>query len=347
MRNELQDEIRGSIGENISENAELQTQKQKRKGRFGVFIFFLLLLIIAVGAAVYFGEPELTVMDRSGFVPEKSYQTPNLQQAAMQIYENTYIVRPHVNENYEVEQGKYDIFLRTDIESNNESARVYMQGAALHEYTLACMRRGSVFSNKSAGKMVALTFDDGPFAAKTPEIVQILQKYNARATFFMLGRYVKNHPELPQQVLAAGSEVGSHSWFHSKQTSLTSDERTNDFALTAKAFEDAIGYAPYLFRAPYGAVSDDVKQEISDQNMILVLWSLDTEDWRAKSADQVYNSVMNVVKDGDIILMHENGDYTLEALPRILAALQEQGYEVVTVSELVYAGSDAQAAAGN
>jgi peptidoglycan/xylan/chitin deacetylase (PgdA/CDA1 family) len=209
------------------------------------------------------------------------------------------------------------------------------------------LKRGSVFSNKSAGKMVALTFDDGPFAAKTPKILQILQENNARATFFMLGRYVKNHPELPQQVLEAGSEVGSHSWFHSKQTALTAEERANDFALTAKAFEDAIGYAPYVFRAPYGAVDADVKQDVSDQNMIMVLWSLDTEDWKAKSAEQVYNSVMNVVKDGDIILMHENGEYTLEALPRILAALSEQGYEVVTVSELVYAGSDAQAAAGN
>lgn len=115
--------------------------------------------------------------------------------------------------------------------------------------------------------------------------------------------------------------------------------------MVAKAFNDAVGAPPYLFRAPYGAVDDEVKADIASQNMISVLWSLDTEDWRAKSADAVYNSVLNVVRDGDIILMHENAEYTVEVLPRILQALKEQGYQVVTVSELIYAGSDIKAAA--
>ncbi|MCX4265564.1 MAG: hypothetical protein OSJ64_01925, partial [Firmicutes bacterium] len=122
-------------------------------------------------------------------------------------------------------------------------------------------------------------------------------------------------------------------------------ERAEDFARVAKAFNEAVGAPPYLFRAPYGAVDDEVKADIAAQNMISVLWSLDTEDWRAKSADAVYNSVLDVVRNGDIILMHENAEYTVEVLPRILAALKEQGYQVVTVSELIYAGSDIKAAA--
>ena len=102
---------------------------------------------------------------------------------------------------------------------------------------------------------------------------------------------------------------------------------------------------PYLFRAPYGAVNDEVRTDITGQKMLSVLWSLDTEDWRAESAEQVYAAVMDNVRNGDIILMHENAEYTVEVLPRILAALTEQGYAVVTVSELIYAGSDIQAAA--
>lgn len=276
----------------------------------------------------------------------KSSLPPDLRRMAWEIYDNTYIVRPHLDNNYQVSSGYYDLFVRGGKQTaQSDAARVYVQGAALQEYSLACVSRGSVFSNRSAGKMVALTFDDGPFVSKTPKILEILQQNDCRATFFSLGKYVSNHPELAQQVLAAGCELGSHSWFHSKQTALSAEERAEDFARVAKAFEEATGSAPYLFRAPYGAIDDAVKADLVNQNMISVLWSLDTEDWRASSADAVYKSVMDVVRDGDIILMHENAEYTVEVLPRILAALKEQGYQVVTVSELIYAGSDVKAAA--
>lgn len=305
----------------------------------------LLLLAVLFAGCSLNTAAEMDGNASSSYRPSKTWTAPDLTKMALDIYEETYIVRPKLDENFQVVPGQYELFERQNITSNAEAARVYVQGAALQEYTLSCVRRGSVFSNRSAGRMVALTFDDGLFKAKTPKILEILQEHDARATFFALGRYVENNPELAQQVLAAGCELGSHSWFHAKQTTLSAEDRAADFARVAKAFIDAVGSAPYLFRAPYGALNDDVKQDITGQNMISVLWSLDTEDWRAKSADAVYNSVMNVVKPGDIILMHENGEYTLEALPRILEALAEQNYEVVTVSELVYAGSDVKAAA--
>lgn len=270
---------------------------------------------------------------------------PDLRQMAWNIFDETYIVRPHLDSNFKVENGRYDLFPRSQQMAESDAARVYVQGAALQEYSLSCVSRGSVFSNRAAGKMVALTFDDGLFAKKTPQILQILQDNDCRATFFALGKYVHNNPELAQQVLAAGCELGSHSWFHSKQTALSAAEREDDFAMVAKAFGEAVGTPPYLFRAPYGSLDDEVKADIARQNMISVLWSLDTEDWRAKSADAVYNSVLDVVRDGDIILMHENAEYTIEVLPRILAELKARGYQVVTVSELVYAGSDIKAAA--
>ncbi len=305
----------------------------------------LLLLCALLSGCALETAAEVDENARPAYQPPKTWVAPDLTKMALDIYEEIYIVRPKLDENFQVVPGQYELFEREDIASDAEAARAYVQGAALQEYTLGCVRRGSVFSNRSAGRLVALTFDDGLFKAKTPKILEILQEHDARATFFALGRYVENNPDLAQQVLAAGCELGSHSWFHAKQTALSAEDRAADFARVAKAFRDAVGTAPYLYRAPYGAVNDEVKQDISGQNMISVLWSLDTEDWRAKSADAVYNSVMRDVSPGDIILMHENGEYTLEALPRILEALAEQNYEVVTVSELVYAGSDVKAAA--
>ncbi len=287
----------------------------------------------------------LPQQDTGGYRPADDWQPADLRQMALQIYHDTYLVRPRLDENFQPVPGQYDVLERSEITSNAEAARVYVQGAALREYQLACVHKGSVYYNRSAGKMVAITFDDGLFATQTPQILEILQQHNARATFFALGRYVQNNPDVARQVLAAGHELGSHAWFHENQTKLNTAQRMENFTRVADAFTEAVGTAPYLFRAPYGAVDDAIKQEINAQNMISVLWSVDTEDWRAKSADEVYNSVAGVVKDGDIILLHENGKHTIKALPRILTYLNEQGYQVVTVSELLYEGSDVQAAA--
>ena len=317
----------------------------KKIGRIKLLFYLALIgsvFLLAAGAAQSDGPKDI-----KGYRPVKSWQPPNLRTMALAIYDNIYIVRPRIDENYQVVPGEYEIFERQDVASNAEAARAYVQGAALREYKLACQRRGSVFYNKAAGKVVAVTFDDGLFPEKTPQILNILTEYDARATFFALGRYVKQNPNLARAVLEQGSELGSHSWYHAKQTSLTAEKRAEDFALVAKAFNEAVGAPPYLFRAPYGAINDDVKQELVGQNMLSVLWSVDTEDWRAKSAEQVYRAVIDDVSPGDIILMHENGEYTIEALPAILKELRAQGYDIVTVSELIYEGSDIKAAADN
>lgn len=305
-----------------------------------ILILLAVLLVLPGGGQVWASDDEMKV-----FVPDKRWRPDDLREMALAKYAETYMVRPHVDEDYNVQEGRYDLLLREDIAANADAARSYVHGAALQEYALACVSRGSVFSNRQAGKMVALTFDDGPFVSKTPQILATLEEYDARATFFVLGRYVQKHPELVQQILDADCELGSHSWFHDKQTVLQPEQRAEDFAMVSQAFTDAIGVAPYLFRAPYGAVNEEVKTDIVGQKMLSVLWSLDTEDWRAESADQVYNAVMDNVRNGDIILMHENAAYTVEVLPRILAELRDQGYAVVTVSELIYAGSDIQTAA--
>lgn len=319
--------------------------------KFGKFALIFLLAVCAVLAVMFGGEMVRGDSDvddgapKVVYQPARNYRPADLRTMAQEIYEATYIVRPRVDENYQVVPGQYDLFLRQDIASNAEAARAYVQGAALREYDPACVKRGSIFSNAAAGNMVAITFDDGVFAKKTPKILEILEEYNARATFFSLGRYVQQRPDLAQAILAQGSEIGSHSWYHDKQTAKSAAAREEDYALVAQAFTAATGAPPYLFRAPYGAINDDIKDELTNQNMLSILWSVDTEDWRAKSADQVYRAVMDNVSPGAIILLHENGKYTIDALPRIIKALQDKGYNLVTVSELIYEGSDVKAAA--
>ncbi len=310
-------------------------------------VLFLLVAAVLAGVGLAYFGPQVAAaeVEQRIYQPDKRWRPADLRQMALEKYQETYIIRPHVNEDYTVEEGKYDLLRRDDIAANADAARSYVHGAALQEYALACVSRGSVFSNRRAGKMVALTFDDGPFVSKTPQILETLAEYDARATFFVLGRYVQKHPDLAQQILDADCELGSHSWFHDKQTALQPEQRAEDFALVSEAFTGAVGAVPYLFRAPYGAVDESVKTDITGQKMLSVLWSLDTEDWRAESAEQVYKAVMDNVRNGDIILMHENAEYTVEVLPRILADLSKAGYAVVTVSELIYAGSDIQAAA--
>lgn len=317
-------------------------------------VVFVLAVLVALagllGSEMVRGDKltdgaDVDAADRIVYQAPRTWRPGDLRTLAREIYEATYIVRPRVDENYQVVPGQYDLFLRQEIASNAEAARAYVQGAALQEYEPACLHRGSIFSNSAAGNKVAITFDDGVFAAKTPKILEILEEYDVRATFFALGRYVQQKPELAQAILAQGSELGSHSWYHDKQTAKAATARAEDYALVAQAFTKAVGSAPYLFRAPYGAINAEIKEELADQNMLSILWSVDTEDWRAKSANQVYRAVMDNVSPGAIILLHENGKYTIEALPRIIKALQEKGYDLVTVSELIYEGSDVKAAA--
>lgn len=303
-----------------------------------IFVFVMVFTLVFVGFC-------------DGAEPEKQTYSPwdayilasfNLQANAVKHLDLLFDYVPKVNENYERVDGEYELIVRGFDDNDIVDAQDYVKAAAAQEFILPAMNRGSIYSNRAAGDMVALTFDDGVFSGMTEAYLEVLEENNATATFFALGKYVERYPEVAQKVVTSGNELACHSWFHADQTTLTEEERLADIALCDEAFVNAVGFVPYLYRVPYGAINDEIRAMLKQQHMVSVLWSIDTLDWKAETAEEVVTAVLDNVKGGDIILMHENKAVTLEALPLIIQGLQAEGYDVVSVSELLYANSDAQ-----
>ena len=184
-------------------------------------------------------------------------------------------------------------------------------------------------------KMVALTFDDGPHPVHTNAILDILEKYDARATFFDLGYLVEKYPDVVKREAALGCEVASHSYDHSNFNKLTPAQITADVKRTDAAFQKALGKSPASFRPPYGNCNESVKGYIP---LPIYLWSVDTLDWKNRNANSIVNEVKKFSNlDGKVILLHGIYSSTAEATAILVPYLQEQGYELVTVSELVAA----------
>lgn len=178
--------------------------------------------------------------------------------------------------------------------------------------------------------MIALTFDDGP-SMYTERILDTLKRYGARATFFMVGYNVSKHPERINLVLDAGCEVGNHTSGHEYLTKISSE----DVARTVFDNEDLINGTAQLgeliVRPPYGLTDNTVKSVV-DRPMIN--WSLDSRDWKTKDADSTVSEVKKNIKDGYVVLMHDIYESTAEAIEELVPWLIDEGYQLVTVSEM-------------
>ncbi|WP_317854572.1 polysaccharide deacetylase family protein [Chakrabartyella piscis] len=180
--------------------------------------------------------------------------------------------------------------------------------------------------------MVALTFDDGPHPVHTEAILDVLAEYNVVATFFELGSLVESYPEVVRRQVALGSELGNHSYSHKNFNILSAEEIAEDYALTSKAFLDAVGFTPTLFRPPYGYCNDFVQKNIP---IACVTWSLDTLDWESRDTDKILETIAETEDlDGSVILMHDIYETTVEAVEILVPELIADGYQFVTVSEL-------------
>lgn len=193
------------------------------------------------------------------------------------------------------------------------------------------------YSVSTSTKKIALTFDDGPHPSQTHRILDILERYNVHATFFMIGVNVENYPEAAKEVIARGHEVGNHTFTHSHLKSLTETSLDSELSHCEDLLEDLCEYRPHLFRPPEGYLSAYVEHCSERADYTLILWSVDTRDWAVKDAGVIAERVLSEISPGDIVLMH---DYvaqskTPEALEIVLPKLLALGYEPVTVSELL------------
>lgn len=184
-----------------------------------------------------------------------------------------------------------------------------------------------------AGPMVALTFDDGPHAVYSDMILDVLEEYHAVATFFEVGRKIAACPDVLSRMEEMDCEIGSHSNAHKDLSKLKKSSLLKDLDTADASFTAAVGYAPSLVRPPYGAVNKTVKYATG---RTMVTWTVDTLDWKSKDAQTVVSYLQNYGDlDGEIVLMHSTYESTAQAVAVLVPWLQEQGYQLVTVTELM------------
>lgn len=181
--------------------------------------------------------------------------------------------------------------------------------------------------------MVALTFDDGP-GQRTGELLAKLEEYHAHATFFMLGQKVSSYPEEVRKMKEIGCELGNHSYDHAdlgkSDAAKIIDEITSTNAKVAAITEEN----PTVMRPPYGSISSTLRE---NAGMPMIMWNIDTLDWKTRNAQATIDNVMSSVKDGDIILMHDIHSETIDAAFELIPKLEEAGYQLVTISEMAAA----------
>ena len=180
--------------------------------------------------------------------------------------------------------------------------------------------------------LIALTFDDGP-NHNTTKILKILEKYNIKATFFILGNNIEGNEKIIKKMNDLNMEIGNHMYSHKLLTKLNNEEIQEELNKTDKLIYNIINKKPTLIRPSYGTINNRIKK-ILDRPIII--WNIDTLDWKYHNSKKIYKRVINKVKDGDIILMHDIYNATANSLNLIIPKLLNQGYQFVTVSELIY-----------
>ena len=181
-------------------------------------------------------------------------------------------------------------------------------------------------------KYVALTFDDGPSPRCTPRLLDGLRELGAKATFFVVGCQAVKDPDIVQRIATEGHQVGNHSYDHADLHSLTSAQAMADLEKNDALLRELLGEGEYWVRPPYGLMTE---AEAAALSVPLVNWSVDTEDWRTKDSGKILDVIYRCTGDGDIVLLHDRYQNTVDAVLTAIEHLQQQGYVFVTVAELL------------
>lgn len=189
-------------------------------------------------------------------------------------------------------------------------------------------------------KVIALTFDDGPSPEITPLLLDYLKQEGAAATFFVLGDWVEQLPAIVARMAAEGHQVGNHTYNHRDLTKLTSRERRREISRAADAIKGILGYPPSVTRPPFGAHDEAVQADLATP---LLLWSIDPRDWENEDAQYISEHVIERAQDGDIVVMHDLYEHTLEAVKSIVPALHTKGFAFVTIDQLLALRGGAEA----
>jgi len=185
---------------------------------------------------------------------------------------------------------------------------------------------------------VALTFDDGPDPNFTPAILDKLAKYGVKATFFLLGENAEKWPDMARRIVAEGHVIGNHTYSHPKSAGLSMEEFKHEIGKSDELLKTLAGYRPRFFRPPYGDINEEQLYWLTQQGVVTIQWSVDTNDWRGLSGEEIAKTVQAGVYPGSIVLQH-NADGvplqgTVDSLDLFIPQLQSKGVRFVTLSEM-------------
>lgn len=192
-----------------------------------------------------------------------------------------------------------------------------------------------IYSVDVSEKKLAISFDACWGAEFTKPILNVLKEHNVKTTFFLVNIWIKDYPELVKTIVAEGHELGLHSTTHPDFAKLNESQMKQELSDNYEAIENISGFKPILFRPPFGSYNNTMIKVAEGMGIHSIQWDVDSLDWKDLSASEISKRVINGVKPGSIVLFHNNGKHTLEALPNIIKTLQNQGYEIVPISELI------------
>ncbi|MDR5659383.1 polysaccharide deacetylase family protein [Serpentinicella sp. ANB-PHB4] len=197
-------------------------------------------------------------------------------------------------------------------------------------------RKLPIYSVDTAEKKVAISFDAAWGDEYTDQILDTLDKYNVKTTFFLVGFWVDKYPDMVQKIHERGHEVGNHSTTHPHMSRLTREQIIKELQETGNKIDEIIGYQPTVFRPPFGDYNNLLIDTAKEIGYYTIQWDIDSLDWKEMGVKPVVDRVSNNAKNGSIILFHNNAKYVAEFLPLVLEQLQSKGFEIVPISDLIY-----------
>ena len=193
-----------------------------------------------------------------------------------------------------------------------------------------------IYSVEMTEKKVALTFDAAWGSDKTQKIVDILTENGVKGTFFLVGFWVEANADKVKMIDDAGFDIGTHSSTHPKMSTLSEKQMEKELSSSMNQITNITGKKVEFFRPPYGDYNDALINVATGLGLKTIQWDVDTLDWKGISAEEILARIKTSVKNGSIILCHNNSDHIVDALPQIISYLKSENYEIVKISELVY-----------
>lgn len=318
------------------------------------YIFIIGGTIILVMTLLYFYDAREEVLNREYIDDDIYIEYPYFNNQVVDSYINNYLNKVIDSSNnyslfmdydYDILDGVVNLFFYTYKEKNNMVSRSIknMEIDLASNYIIDDKNVVDTSLDVSYdlynqrvidkdAKMVALTFDDGP-NSNTSKVLDILEKYNVKATFFILGTNVEGNEKIIKRMSDLGMEIGNHMYSHKLITRLKDETIKKEIIRVDSLIFDTVGKYPTLVRPSYGTVNKRIKKVIDRP---IIIWDIDTLDWKYHNSKRISNNVLKRVSDGDIILMHDIYSATANSLEITIPKLLDDGYSLVTVSELFY-----------